>query len=160
MSWIMAGTLRTFLMTNGKFGSIWEPADLKKIKVFDKHSEAWETARDRGCDLLPWGQWLISQAKEVAQDKEKQKQYEKERERTAVWQEYPKGLVWKEKENAGDWDVRTFAIFKPERRLITSAGFVMKIQGSMNEVPCFYTYDDDEIEYLEYVYDVAEGGEA
>ena len=160
MSWIMAGRSNTFLMTNGKFGSIWEPTDVKKIKVFDKHAEAWETARDRGCELRLWDHWLKSLAKEVAQDKEKQDEYEKERERTAVWQEYPKGLAWKEKENAGDWDVRSFAIFKPERRLITSAGYVMKIQGSMNEVPCFYTYDDYELEYLEDVYEVAEGGEA
>lgn len=160
MSWIMTGTCRTFLMTNGKFGSIWEPTDLKKIKVFDSHAEAYETARDRGCDLRLWSHWLKSIAKEWAKDQEKQDQYEKELRRTAVWQEYPKGLVWKEKGDARDWDVRTFPIFKPERRLITRAGFVMKIQGSMNEVPCFYTYDDDELEYLEYVYEVAEGGEA
>ena len=86
------------LMTNGKFGSIWEPTDLKKIKVFDSHAEAHETARDRGCDLRLWSHWLKSIAKEWAKDKEKQDQYEKERERTAVWQEYPRGLVWKEKE--------------------------------------------------------------
>lgn len=160
MSWIMAGRSNTFLMTNGKFGSIWEPDEVKKIKIFNTHGEAWEVAKGKGSELVLWSRWVNEIAESIHEKIEKSKELEKESYDTGIWQEYPKGLVWKQKDNAYDLDLLTFEIFRPKRRLVSHLGLVLKIEGETDEVPCFHSYEEWDIELVQRAYEMVEGGEA
>lgn len=161
MSFVIAGRSGTFLMTNGEFGNLWSPKDVKKIKVINKHSDGWEIAEKKGGKLMSWHFWLDEIAKNRHERNERQKQHEKELEQTAFWQEYPDGLVWKATTAAKDLDLIAFETFKPKRRLVSRHGWIMKIEGETDQAPCFYCYNQDyEIEAIERAYKVVEGGEA
>ena len=161
MSYVIAGRSQTFLMTNGKFGNLWEPQDLKKIKVISKHKDGWELAEQKGGELLSWHRWLDEITQHWHERNERRKQHKKEQEKTAVWQVYPDGLVWKLVEGGEHMDCKLFVVFKPKRRLVSRNGWVLKIEGETNEIPCFYCYDHEhEMEAIELAYNVCEGGDA
>lgn len=161
MSYVIAGRSQTFLMSNGEFGNLWEPKDLKKIKVISKHCDGYELAKQKGGELLRWHCWLDEVAKYRHERNERQKHHKKEQEQSAVWQDYPADLVWKLVEGSEHMDCKLFEMFKPKRRLVSRNGWVLKIEGETNEIPCFYCYDQDyEMEAIELAYKVCEGGDS
>lgn len=155
MSYAVVGRRNTVLMTNLKFGNLYDAKEVKNIKVFEDYESAWEVAEKRGCYAKSWVSLLEDFGKEKIEFKKKVEATKKKLFADAQWREVP-SPTWVLKEEPQNFDLLWFDWFEPKRMLLSKCGQVLAVEGYTPDVPCIHTYDYEEVDYLREIYDIEE----